>query len=154
MSKQSGLSEIPKDLQFSFSECHMEIPDHIQGRDDIIAFVTGMLSPGKPLDVLRQSIAIYTKAYFSFLKTPDIVHGRCGAESEYESLPNVQLQLALLRLDRVLCSEFSAITHCCNPHAYSVWKLCMQISFVTEKNGTAFSARTQTLSRHPGLRSW
>ena len=83
MSKQSGPPPgIPKDLQFSYSEVSMEIPDHIQGTDDIIAFVTGMFSPGKPADVLSQRIAIYTKAYFSFLETPDIAHGRCGAESE------------------------------------------------------------------------
>jgi hypothetical protein len=81
-SRQCGIQGIPKELQFMTSEVSMEIPDDVQGIDNIMAWVKGMFSKGNQADVQMQCISIYTKAYFSFLKTPDIVHGRCGAEAE------------------------------------------------------------------------
>jgi hypothetical protein len=82
MSRQCGIQGVPKELQFMTSEVSMEIPDHVQGMDSIMAWVKGMFSKGSAADVQMQGISIYTKAYFSFLKTPDIAHGRCGAETE------------------------------------------------------------------------
>jgi hypothetical protein len=73
---------IPKELQVLCSEVTMEIPDHIQGVDNIIAYVTGMFFKGKQADVVVQRLGKYTNAYLSFLKTPDIAYGRCGAETE------------------------------------------------------------------------
>lgn len=81
-SRQSGMEGIPKASQFLWSEVGMEIPDHIQGTDDIIAYVSSMFSKGKQADVLSQRIAVYTKAYFSFLKNPEISHGHCDAVAE------------------------------------------------------------------------
>jgi hypothetical protein len=82
ISRQCGIQGIPTELQFMYSEVSMEIPDHIQGMDNIIAYIKCVFSKGNAADVQMQGISIYTKAYFSFLKTPDIAHGRCGAESE------------------------------------------------------------------------
>lgn len=89
MSRQCGIQGIPKELQFMYSEVSMEIPDDVQGTDNIVAgsracFLKG-IRPTCRCNVYRYpvlSLAGYTKAYFTFLKTPDIVHGLCGAEAE------------------------------------------------------------------------
>ena len=82
MTRQSGVKGIPKELQFMTSEVMLELPDHIQGMENILAYITAQFSNGKPQSEVFDRIGIYTKAYFSLLNNPEIIDGRCEAEIE------------------------------------------------------------------------
>ena len=82
MSRQSSVKEVPEDLQFMFSEVAMELPDHVQGTENILAYITKLFSKGKTQTEVFDRIGIYTKAYFSLLNNPTIADGRCEAETE------------------------------------------------------------------------
>ena len=80
MSRQSSVKGIPRDLQMMTSNVMMELPDHVQGTENILAYITKLFSKGKPQEFDR--VGIYTKAYFSLLNNPTIADGHCEAESE------------------------------------------------------------------------
>ncbi len=63
------------------SDVMMELPDHVQGIENILAYITKLFSKGKQPEVFDR-IGIYTKAYFSLLNNPNIADGHCEAESE------------------------------------------------------------------------
>jgi hypothetical protein len=81
MSRQSSVKGIPSDLQMMTSNVMMELPDHVQGTENILAYITKLFSKGKQPEVFDR-IGIYTKAYFSLLNNPNIADGHCEAESE------------------------------------------------------------------------
>jgi hypothetical protein len=80
MSRQSGVKGIPQDLQMMTSKVMLDIPAHVQGKENILAYITKLFSKGKPQEFDR--VGIYTKAYFSLLNNPTIADGHCEAESE------------------------------------------------------------------------
>jgi hypothetical protein len=54
------------------SEVMLELPDHIQGMENILAYITAQFSKGKPQSEVFDRIGKYTKAYFSLLNNPDV----------------------------------------------------------------------------------
>jgi len=72
--------ESPQDLQMMTSKVMLEIPAHVKGAENILAYITKLFSKGKPQEFDR--VGIYTKAYFSLLNNPTIADGHCEAESE------------------------------------------------------------------------
>jgi len=78
--KQNGLKGVPDELSILTTSCNMSLPDHVQGMDNILAYLKSTM----PAQIAKMQgpLGTYTTAYLSFVKQPDIIDGNCAAENQ------------------------------------------------------------------------